>query len=335
MKILIVKTSALGDIIHTFPVVEYLRNKFPDAEIDWVVERKCSEIVDAHPDVNSVVIDTKKQPWRYVKPLRRKKYDIVFDLQGNIKSGIITALARSKEKVGFSFKNTAEWPNVLFTKKRYSIPTGKNIRDDYLSVVTQHFGDAIPEKFDGVSLKIYGEQKTAIDEMLKSPIFENKKIVIVCPGTRWDNKKVSEQCLKDFLKKIEKEYSFVFVWGDDKEKAEAQRLNETFKHTSTLAEKMSLAAIQNVMAAADLVIAMDSMTLHLAGTTTTPTFTVFGPSSPKKYNPQGIQNRCFQGRCPYGETFEKRCRKLRTCSTGACIKDITGEHLYGRYIETD
>ena len=81
------------------------------------------------------------------------------------------------------------------------------------------------------------------------------------------------------------------------------------------------------MAEMDLVLAVDSLTLHLAGTTSTKTFSVFGPSA-AEYQPEGERHQTYQGKCPYGRLFEKRCPVLRTCSTGACTRGIEGKQLF-------
>jgi heptosyltransferase-1 len=81
----------------------------------------------------------------------------------------------------------------------------------------------------------------------------------------------------------------------------------------------------------DLVISMDSLPLHLAGSLNIPTFGVFGPSSAQKYNPS--PSPAFQAACPYNEVFMKRCPKLRTCPTGACLKNLEGDRLYKTFKE--
>jgi heptosyltransferase-1 len=71
----------------------------------------------------------------------------------------------------------------------------------------------------------------------------------------------------------------------------------------------------------------------LAGSTSTPTYSIFGASSAQKYKPIGTCHKAFQGECPYGKTFEKRCDILRTCKTGACIKQLQGEQLFNHFFD--
>ena len=94
---------------------------------------------------------------------------------------------------------------------------------------------------------------------------------------------------------------------------------------------MSLPLWQHFMYLVDGVISVDSAALHLCGTTTTPSFSLFGPSSALAYRPLGSKHDAFQGTCPYGTTFDKRCPSLRTCETGACLKEVSPDVLFGQF----
>ncbi|MFN0065622.1 MAG: glycosyltransferase family 9 protein, partial [Chlamydiales bacterium] len=203
MKFLIVKTSAFGDILHVFPVVAYLRQKCPYAQIDWVVEKSFSELVYAHPEIErTVVLESKKwrcQPWRYRKEIRAFKqelkkvtYDVVFDLQGNIKSGLIVATSRARAKVGFSWSCLPERPSGLFTNVKFSIAPGKNIREDYLSLVQQYFNDKA--SFTAPSFLFKLQEELDFPE-------SDKKRILVCPGAAWGNKRLPLSTLASILEK--------------------------------------------------------------------------------------------------------------------------------------
>ena len=152
---------------------------------------------------------------------------------------------------------------------------------------------------------------------------------MVCPGSKWVNKQLKAETLIAFLKKIEGELkaSFLLVWGDALEKELCEELNAHLK-ISHVVDKLPLAVWQNLMNEADLVIAVDSSALHLCGTTTTPSFSIFGPTAPKVFKPIGERHFAIQGKCPYGMVFEKQCPLLRSCPTGACIKEMTAEELF-------
>jgi len=330
MKILIVKTSSLGDIIQTFPALDYLRRKFPSAEIDWVVENPFIELVKANPQVNRIfTIESKKwrkqffsrescqQALQCARELRKTRYDLLFDLQGNLKSSLIVFLARAKKKVGFGLKTVHEWPNIFFTSQRVNPAKDKNIREDYLGVVKGYFKDFTECAIHPISLKLEPLQQQKLTALFAHV---HKKPTLVCPSSAWPNKCLSEETLIQLLKNI-RQGPYWFIWGNQSERESALKLSAHFPDSMVL-ERLSLPLLQHVMARCRLVVAMDSLPLHLCGTTQTPSMSFFGPSSAKKFAPLGSHHFAFQGNCPYGQLFEKTCPKLRTCPTGLCLKSL-------------
>lgn len=334
MRILILKTSALGDIVHAFTVVDFLRHRFPQAQIDWVVESSFSSLVHAHPYVNHVIeVNTRawrkdlfsKKTWNEIKNykqcVQKINYDVVFDLQGNIKSSLLLAFVKAKHKVGFTKDCVPEWPNLFFTNKRYHPPASKNIREDYLFLAQSYFNDRVPFQPTQVLLSLSAKEEGVLRETCKD-LPENT--LLVCPGAHWTNKQLSFEALLDFLQHLQSQYHFFFllVWGTEKEKESVCQLYEVLKNSSRVLDKLPLPVLQHLMARVGKVLAMDSLPLHLAGVANVPTFSIFGPSSAKKYQPLGESHVAYQGSCPFGYHFEKRCDQLRTCSTGGCIKHL-------------
>jgi len=356
-RILIVKMSSLGDIIHVFPILHFLKQAMPGCEIDWVVEEPFAELVRAHHLVHKV-ITVRTRHWRshllerktwkeikdFRKELRKEEYDLVLDLQGNSKSALATAFARCSRKVGFGFSTVPEWPNLLTTHSRYNPPKGKNIREDYLYLAKNGL-EYLNGKF--VDLPEISQPLSANDMPLKLSESDNRQLqnmlgqlkllsgikVMVCAGSNWKNKQLSEESLRSFLRCFVERLDahVILVWGNEVEKALAEKLAVEWPGHSMVAARLSLPCLQNLMGCVDLVVAMDSLPLHLAGTTPTPTYSVFGSSSARKYQPLGECRRSFQGSCPYGKTFEKRCAILRTCETGACIRQLKGEDLFADF----
>lgn len=318
MHFLIVKTSSLGDILHAFSVISYLRQKFPNSTIDWAVEKGNAPLLTSHPEIDNVfLIDTKS--WRkeiknwggirnFYNEVRKKTYDAVFDLQGNTKSGLILSVVKAKKKIGFGKKSVAEWPNLLFTNFKSKPPKGLNIREDNLYVVQNFFSDPLKYEDKKLILNITHEEQKTLEELKKGPK------ILVCPGSFWKNKRLSKEQLLPFLKG-----PYYVAWGNEKELSFAKELG------GVILPKLSLPLLQNLMNEMDLVIAMDSLPLHLAATTKTKTLSFFGPSLGKKFAPIG--HDYYQGQCPYNITFEKRCPKLRTCKTGACMNLITENEI--------
>lgn len=347
MRILIVKTSALGDIVHCFHAVRYLKQCIPHAYIGWVVEKPFSELVHAHPDVDRVyTIESKRwrkslfslATWREIKgfrqELRETPYDLLIDFQGNIKSAIVTSMAKAHQKIGFDSPYVAERPSTWTTHKRFIPPQGKNIRDDYLFLAQQAImGPYLTSsEIKPVLLNVSEEQKTANNSFLQSlpETFERKALVF--PGAAWKNKQLSEHDLAAFLQLCERNahLSLLLAWGTPEEHALANRLCSRLINARVI-QRLPLPQLQNLMAACDLVLTMDSLPLHLAGAAQVPTYSFFGPSSASKYAPEGILHSFYQGKCPYGVVFNKRCPKLRTCSTGKCLHEINSTKLFEHF----
>lgn len=343
LRFLIIKTSSLGDIIQAFGVVNYLVKKFPQAKVDWAVEKVFEPIVQAHPLINrAIALDMKKikKKWRSISSwkeflsaiflLRQRKYDVIFDLQGNTKSGALTCVSKGRVKVGFGAHSVREWPNLLATTHRFNVPKETNIRLQNLRLVQEFFSDATRLELEGVKFLIDEKEEKKLNQILQTPLLKERKKVMVCPGSKWENKQMTLESLSHLLKRVEEKLnaSFLLVWGEETERKFCEKINALFLETSLIVERLEIPTWQNLMSEVDLVIAVDSSALHLCGTTSTPSFSVFGPSSSEIFKPIGERHFAFQGKCPYSRSFKKTCPILRSCPTGACIRSLRGEEIF-------
>ena len=333
-NILIVKTSALGDIIQSLPVLEALHARFPHAHIDWAVEQSLHSIVSAHPLIHRAIPLDTKGPWRallnQIRTLRSEHYDLLFDLQGNCKSALVTALARAKTKVGFGLQSAREWPNILATNTRFNIPKELNIRLQYLELPRRYFRQPLPLPASSVRFNIDPDQQALVRALLSSAA--TKMRIMVCPGSKWINKQLHTATLIPFLQKIEQRFNALFylMWGSEAEKKQCEEIQRSVN--AIVVERLSIPTWQNLMSEMHLVIAVDSSALHLCGTTRVPSFSLFGPTSQAVFKPLGDQHYALQGPCPYGRTFPKQCPLLRTCTTGACLRQLKEEDIYDQFV---
>ncbi len=334
MRVLLVKTSSLGDILHVYPVVDYLHKK--GAKIDWIVEEAAKELVTAHPYVNETyLVRTKK--WRRslftketrgeIKELRNKlknqRYDLLLDLQGNVKSSLYASLVPCQRKVGFGSKSVPEWPNLLFTHQKFDPPPGLSRREEYLFLAQAALRDQEPYLESPIEL--------ACDESQLPDLLGPKKNILVAPGSAWKSKRLPFETLKELLQKINERYqpNFLFTYGSDEEKKLSEKLAQALN--GNLVPKLPFPLLQRLMSRCNLVIAMDSLPLHLAGTTKTPTLSFFGPSAASSYKPLGSQHHAFQGSCPYKIKFERRCPHLRSCKDAPCLSSQKADPLFHRF----
>lgn len=340
-QFLIVKTSAIGDVIQTFHIVDHLKTLYPKCTVDWVVEKGIAPLLKAHPLIDQV-LEVETKIWRkslikhrseilaFTKELRKKKYDALFDLQGNTKSGIITLLARAKKKVGYDWDTVKEKPNYFVTNVHVSVKE-TNVRRRYSALLENFFGVKEIAEAKELNLKLTSEEEKRLKhfELLPYPR------LMICFGSNWENKKLSFETLKGFLQLIDQTHcpSFIFIYGNESERKVAEALEREFSGRGQAIGDMSLPLWQNSMYLVDGMITMDSASLHLCGTTSTPSFSLFGPSSAQAYQPLGPMHHSFQGSCPYGQTFTTRCKNLRTCKTGACLKEVSVEQLFAHFQE--
>jgi heptosyltransferase I len=335
MRALIVKTSALGDIVQTYPVIEYLKSKRNVEKIGWVVEKRASSLVRSHPHVDTVIeVDSRElkslfphfallREWKNQRSsLRKEEWDVVFDLQGNCKSALFTWTARALQKVGYGRETVSEWPACFAVKERFNPPSSLPIRDEYLWIVQQHFKDVEPFLPSSFELQLNEEERVSFfREISRWP--KGSPIWFLSLGSNWPNKMCRTETLVELFRLVKEKYSpyFIFVAGSNEELREVATFAGEFRNFSHVLFQPSLPLLQRLMGKANAVVALDSLVLHLASTTPTPTFGFFGPSCAKKYNPSGKSHGFFQGKCPYNQVFERRCPLLRTCPAGSCLKE--------------
>lgn len=330
MKILLIRTSSLGDILQTFPVLEYLRATFPDAQIDWVVEKRMSGLVS--PFVNRT-LEVDPSTWlkkghyqkmgSFIQTLRLTSYDVAFDLQGNIKSGLILAFCRAIDKVGFSWGSCREKLATFAANQRVDVSESMPIRLKYLTLVKSYFEDTREFSPSGLVFPLSGEEQNVARHF---PLPSGPRVMIaLC--SRWKNKQLKETVIIEFLQKLQrwKPFTFYFVFGEEKEKKQVEKIASHFSSHSHVLGSLSFPAWQALMKEMDGVVSVDSAALHLSAMSNVPSFSLFGPTQGTIFSPDS--RGMVQGVCPYGKHFVKQCPKLRTCPTGACM-DFSSDALF-------
>jgi heptosyltransferase I len=332
MRYLIIKTSAVGDVIQCFPALDYLKTKAPFAQIDWIVEEESAALLRAHPYVDNVIeIRTKKwrKSWlssstlgdmkRELHALRSTEYNVLFDFQGNIKSFFISGLAKAYVKVGWTGGEVQESIGSFFLTRRFKKHGALSAREEYIHLLAQFFQDPNP-RIDVPKVDLQASLGVL-------PPKGNKKRILVTLGARWENKRLSYESLIQGLQNLAESHEIFFVWGNETERKRCEFMNAAFKGESYVLPKLTLLELYSIMKQVDRVVSMDSMPLHLAAYAGVPTLSFFGPSLPQAYAPDGDEHFTFRGNCPYNVSFSMRCPKLRSCATGACIKNVTSKDI--------
>lgn len=324
MRILIVKLSSIGDIIKTYRAFYQIRFSYPDAHISWAVEDRYKDTVTHLKGLDDVIAlpfkDAKKGSWKpllvQLRALRKKHFDILFDFHGNFKSAIVTGISRAQTKIGYDRKSVAEWPNLLVTNLKISAP--KYLPPDertllIVEAITNSKRAATPP----LRLMLDKIEKTAIEDFVQQ-IGQN--FLMICPFSAWDQKTLDIADWIRWIQMIRMDWGFQIVipFFSEKEHLGAKKIQGEFSHVH-LWQIKSLNKWQYLMSYSKMVIAVDSASLHLAGVTNIPTFSVFGPTLDNVYRPIGDIHKSFQGCCPFNKTFNQKCKLLRTCAA-PCLK---------------
>lgn len=322
MRILIVKISALGDIIHALPVLDYLRKASPGVEIDWVVEEQNQTILEGHPLIRNVIsINTRawrKSPFAagtrsevgaIVRRLRSASYDAVFDLQGNIKSGIITALTGVSKRYGFDRNGVRESLNLLFTNYHVPLVAGDHhISNRSLKIVSSAFGVDYSSFALTSHIQTNPEDDHTAEELLRNS--PGKRHLLFHTGTTWETKKWSTEGWLDLGRLVLARFpeaDILFSWGNEREREEAEKLAAELGNRALLLPRLHLKGFCAILKKVDLVVGGDTGPIHMAAAVGTPTVSFYRATDAKRNGPQGHRHITIQSDMPCARCLNRSC----------------------------
>ncbi|MDP3088561.1 MAG: lipopolysaccharide heptosyltransferase I [Methylotenera sp.] len=283
LKLLIVKTSSLGDVIHNLPIIADIHAHYSDVQIDWLVEESFADIPKLHPLVNQVIPIAvrrwrkaifNRNTWRDISTLKqylvKQHYDIILDTQGLLKSGLMTYFCIG-HKHGYD-KNSAREPLASFfydTTHRVALTQHAVVRNRILAALAVNY--PIPN-----SLPNYGIQaKTDIEINLHKPY------VIGLHATSRDSKLwPTDHWIKLGNKLAEHQLDLVLPWASEKELQRAQQIAKTIKNVIVL-PKSTIAQLATVISKAQVAIGVDTGLSHLAVALNIPTIAIYTDTDPK------------------------------------------------------
>ena len=305
MKVLIVKTSSLGDVIHTLPALTDAATAIPGIRFDWVVEENFAEIPAWHPAVDKVIpvairrwrkslLQTwKNGEWKKFKQtINASQYDAIIDAQGLIKSALLTR--KAKGPVFGLDKNSAREP---FASRFYDKPQPVCWDQHAVERVRQLFAKSLNYELPKDAGHFHLD-KSRFD----TGLIKNTPYVVLIHGTTWPTKHWPENYWCELAAKVNKTgFHVVLPWGNDKEKARANAIAKSASNATVL-PKLSLAGVAGIITAARAVIAVDTGLGHLAAALETPAVSLYGPTSPKKVGAYGTsQVHLTLDDCPDGD----------------------------------
>jgi heptosyltransferase I len=332
VNILIVKLSAIGDVIHTLPSLSALRRLYPDAHITWVVEEAAADLVKNHPYLDTVLISRRKswskdllngqfgRPLKemriFLKTLRQRPYDLVIDFHGLFKSSIIVFLSRGKRKLGY---DSLQELSGLFLNEKIVENMNKHAVDRYLDF--PHYLGAKTDKVQ-FSLPSNKEAEARVQILLDKYNLEDKKFIAINPIAYWETKLWSNDKfakLADLIN-IKLKMKVVFT-GSEKEPIEKITSFMTTEGINSGGET-TLLELASLYKKAQMVITTDSGPMHLAAAVETPVIALFGPTDPARTGPYGAGHTVISAELSCSPCL------LKKCSTKKCMEDISPEQVF-------
>ncbi|MET1077547.1 MAG: lipopolysaccharide heptosyltransferase I [Pseudomonas sp.] len=288
MRVLLVKTSSLGDVIHSLPALTDASRAIPGIRFDWVVEEGFAEIPAWHPAVAQVIPVAIRRwrkhlwqtfrsgEWRRCKQrLGDSPYDLVIDAQGLLKSAWLTRYVKAPV-AGFDSASAREPLACRFYDHTYGVPRQQHALERTRQLFAQALGYPLP-----VGLGDYGLDRRQLADAHPTPY------LVFLHGTTWASKHWPEPYWRQLAERLDGlGWAIRLPWGNALEKARAERLVAGLRHAAVL-PRLNLAGVAKVIAGARACVAVDTGLGHLAAALDVPTLSLYGPTLPGRVGAYG------------------------------------------------
>ena len=335
-SILIIKLSAIGDVVHTLPLLEVLRRNFPNARIDWLVEEEASQIIDGHQGLNHLIVSRRKS-WQkrflkvsqqsavikevtqFLRELRSVEYDLVIDLQGLFKSGILTGISRGRRKIGFT--GGREGSSFFLTEQPYFFDSNKHALDRYL-VAAEYLG-CKKDSWRG-DIPVRDSDKRRIDKLIHGEGLDKERLVAINPMARWKTKLWENIKFANLADRLQKELSCQIVFtGSRDDRGKIDEITRMMEGDAiNLSGKTSLKELAYLYSECRLMISTDTGPMHMAAAMGCPVVALFGPTVPWRTGPYGECHKVVREDLDCSPCFKKRCAHV------TCMKGITVDRVF-------
>lgn len=314
MRVLIVKTSSMGDIIHTLPALTDAGKAFPLIRFDWVVEESFAEIPSWHPLVEKVIPvairrwrkkifsrKTQQEITQFKQTLRAKKYDLIIDAQGLFKTIWISWLAKGPLS-GFDRHSAREPLTSFFYRQKYHASWKLHAVTRLRRLFSQALGYVLPE-----TVAEYGMDR---ERFRGANLAEN--YLVFLHGTTWATKHWPEEYWIE-LAKLANENGFLvkLPWGNEEEQKRAMRIAASCQSAEIL-PRLGLSGMAKTLAEAKAVVAVDTGLGHLAAALDVPTVSLYGPTDPALVGAMGKSQIHLSAKFSCAPCFSRECRYQRS-----------------------
>jgi heptosyltransferase-1 len=333
MRLLIIKTSSLGDVIHTLPAVTDAYQYYPELQCDWVVEEAFSEIPAWHPVVKRVIPVALRQwrkhlwqtwfsgAWRkFTQTLTQQPYHKVIDAQGLIKSAFLTYQVQGL-RCGLDRYSAREPLATLAYQQRYAIPKNQHAVTRVRQLFAAVLGYPVPESPPDYGIINHFQHQ--------SPPTDAPPIIVFLHGTTWLTKHWPSHFWMILAERVTAAGLAVRLpWGNEQEYERALQI-ATIHPNIRLIPKSNLHDIAVVLAQAQAVVGVDTGLAHLAAALAVPSITLYGATQPALTGTYGQQQQHLQARFPCAPCLSKKCTYRESSLVfPACYEDLSVERVW-------
>ena len=334
-KILITRLSAIGDVIHALPAAYALRKRYPNAQIDWLVEVKAAPLVNLNPYLNNVIILPRakwkeemktegffkaiKSFYSFFKEMRKKKYDLNLDLHGLFKSAFSSYLIKPGLRMG---PGDGRELSTFFYQAKIDMPKKKMHQVER----NLHMAGALEADTEEVN---YGLKMTPIIKSRVSRMFEvenipkKEKLIIINPFTTWESKNWFLERYFELAKRLIDLGYFVVFTGSKSDREALNRFEYQKGRFANLAGRTDLEELAEIYHRADLYIGGDTGPTHLAAAVGLRVVALMGPTDPETHGPYGEKHIVIQDnsleciRC-----WDKHCSRNMQCMKSISVDQV-------------
>ncbi len=305
-RFLVVRLTALGDILHTVPAIAALRKGNPRAQIDWVVEQKWAPVLEGSPAINEVIPFDRRSLWgalECVQRLRENRYTCAIDFQGLYKSSLLAALSGAARRIGFDRAWAREEGAAMFYTECV-IPSGRHVAELNYSLA-QHAGAARP-RVPEYPLRVPAGGAASVRARLQEMGIVGD-YVVVGPGGSWRAKCWPAERYGQFCREFEKSNNvwMVVIQGPG-EKFIAEEVLRAAAPVRPATIATTIEELMGLLAHARCLVAADSGPLHLAAALGTPVVGLYGPTDPARNGPFVPGAKILQKARPEEISYKRR-----------------------------
>lgn len=325
-RILLIRTSALGDVVHCLPVLTALRRRFPEARIGWVVEEAMAPVVAGHPLLDETFV-VRFRPWRrrllaartrrevasLRGGLRRFAPQVAIDLMGNHKAGLVARMSGAPRRLGLARSQRREPSSAVWVNEPVTTPAVHAV--DRALALARALGvpDGEPADFGGDLLFRNVSTSESPPDRRDGPRIEDEPHVLIQPGAGWGNKTYPPEWWGRVAAELRRATGLAArVAVAPGEEELTRRVVASSDGAAAAVPALDLDTLASRLRTARLVLGGDTGPTHLAHALGTPVLCLMGPTDPARHGPYGAPDRALSVRLPCSFCY-KRFDEAKAC----------------------